>query len=204
MTVPELIFDGIEVEEGDKKGECIICGKQVSNGFLFPFSDNFVGFSALKYGNVLCPKCYAFVRNQNFRKRSFVATKGKVEFLKRDEMKKKILFPPEPPFFMYLTHSHQKQGWIFDLQKVSFSREDYFLSTDFFDGAITVNRLKALAYNGLIEFLREKGISKTEIRTGNFSSKTYIKARKEGFMEKIISAKHKAGMPLWEVLVYVN
>ena len=64
--------------------------------------------------------------------------------------------------------------------------------------------MKALAYNGLIEFLREKGISKTEIRTGNFSSKTYIKARKEGFMEKLISAKHKAGTPLWEVLVYVN
>jgi hypothetical protein len=111
---------------------------------------------------------------------------------------------PEPPFFLYVTQSHQKQGWIGDLNKVSMSKEHFYISTDFTESAIFTSKVEIDDLFKLYDEALEFGLSKTEMSTGVFKITSYQKAEKQGKMELLNRVQEKAHMPLWEVIVYVG
>jgi hypothetical protein len=56
----------------------------------------------------------------------------------------------------------------------------------------------------LITLLLEKKISKAEITTTEFNSKTYQKAKNENFLDLLKEVKKYKREPLWEVVCYVS
>jgi len=200
MTVTEFCIK--EPERGSKQGVCCICGKETKEGHKVPFSDNFTGYSFLIHGDCACPYCWTFFKTQDFRRRSWVATAKEVRFLKRNEVREVMLEPPEPPFFIYVTQSGQRQGWLSALRYISYSRERFFISTDWV-GHFMVDRQLAKQMDNLIWLLRDKKISKTALRTGQYSMKQYRLAIEGGWQDLIEEARRYVKNPLWEVMVYV-
>lgn len=188
--------------EGEIKGTCCVCGKDTERGHKKPFSDNFSGYSYLVFGNCVCPYCYAFFKNQNLRRKSWVVTKEGIVFLKRLDCLQYLLNLPSPPFFFYITKSGQKQGWLSALKIINYSRERFCISTDWV-GHFFVDRKQAELFYELIRVLREKGASKTAIRTGEWTIFAYRKAVEGGYEKMIIEAKKYVKEPLWEVICYV-
>jgi len=201
MYLPELIYPS--KEGGSKEITCVVCGWK-GKGFDFSFSDNFVGWGFMKAGNGLCPSCYQFFKNQDIRKKHFLATTNGIQFLKKEGIRQVLNDLPEPPFFLYITQSHQKQGWIGDLNKVSMSREHFYISTDFTESAIFTSKAEVDTLFKLYDEALELGLSKTEMSTGVFKITSYQKAEKQGKMELLNRVQEKAHMPIWEVIVYVG
>lgn len=187
---------------GDKEGYCCICGDKTQNGHTISFSNNFTGYSFLAHGDCICPRCYAFFKNQDFRKKCWIATQKEILFVGRHECEKYLLSPPEPPFAIYITKSHQRQGWLSGLQYVSFSKEYFYILTDFVDVVVAdLEKIKQLY--SLIQELRGKKISKEQFKSGEFSMYIYKKAIQEGWDKLLTEAKKYIKKPLWEVMLYV-
>lgn len=206
MNLPSLIFkkDYDILKKGILQTTCVCCGENTDAGFTFSFSDNFVGFNRFYYGEGICPICFAFFQDQKYRRSSFIATKESVEFIKNIDFLEKLKTLPEPPFFIYITHTFQKQGWIGDLNKISYSKENFYISTDFFENAIKVNYNEIIKRIEIVKNLLEKKISKAEITTTEFNSKTYQKAKNENFLDLLKEVKKYKREPLWEVVCYVS
>ena len=51
---------------GDKKGRCVICGRETEHGHEIDFSEKFTMWSALQEGEVICEHCYTMARNQDY------------------------------------------------------------------------------------------------------------------------------------------
>ena len=201
MTIPELCIKS--PKPGDQKGFCCVCGKETDVGYKFSLSENFTGFSYLKFGNLLCPYCYTFMKNQNFRKRCWLVTEKEIVFLKKSECLPHILNPPEIPFAFYITKSFKKQGFLSGLQYVNFNWDRYYILTDFAD-IVFVELEIAKEMDSLIKFLREKKVSKNQLITGDYGMFSYKKAINGGWEDKIEKSKKYAREPLWEVLCYVE
>jgi len=187
---------------GNKRGYCCICGEKTNKGHDVPFSNNFTGYSFLTHGDCVCPYCFTFFKNQNFRKKCWIATEKEVLFLKRQECEKYLLFPPDPPFAIYITQSHQRQGWLSGLQFVSFEKERFYILTDFVD-VVFANLEWIKKIHFLIEKLRERKVGKEQLRAGEFSMYIYKKAIQQGWDDLLEEAKKYAKQPLWEVMLYV-
>lgn len=188
---------------GDKQGKCVLCGIETTAGNEINFSDNFTGYSYLCYGDVLCEYCYGFVKNQQFRYHSWIASKGDIKFLQRNECLDYIINPPDPPFAFYITLTNKKQGWLeYYRQAVNYSKNRYVLLTDF-AGVVFVELEEAKKMNDIVVFLREKKMPKAQLLQGEFSISLYKKAIEEGWEEYIVEARKNTKKPLWEVIVNV-
>jgi len=201
MIVTELVIRSPEI--GDKSGYCCVCGKETNNGFDLPFSNSFTGYSYLKNGGVTCEYCYHFFRNQNYRKKSWFATEESVVFLKREEVLETLLREKPVPFFLYVTKSYQKQGWLDSLQRINFDNVHFYVSTDWL-GSFLVNQSDVKTYHNLICRLRENKVSKSEIIRGELTMKNSRLAMEKGWYFLIESAKPFIRNPLWELLAYVS
>lgn len=190
-------------EQGSLTGTCCVCGKPTQTGFKRPFSEKFVGYAYLHFGNCLCPHCYAFFKDQTFRLKSWVATSQDVMFLTREACLQTLLDPPTPPFAIYLTQSMQRQGWLGGLHCVNYDRDKFYLLTDF-AGQVLIARKEAEQINTLIQTLRTKKISKEQLLSGKFKMYTYQKALEEGWQNLLEAVRPYIKTPLWEVIVYVN
>ncbi len=188
--------------EGNIQGICCICGKETGKGHKVPFSDSFTGYSFLIHGDCACPHCWTFFKTRDFRFKSWVANSDGVRFLKRLDIRVVILFPPEPPFFLYITQSGQRQGWLSALKLINYSRDTFIISTDW-AGHFMADREIAFAMDILIWRLREKKISKTALRTGGYTMKQTRLAIEGGWHDLIETARGYMKTPLWEVMVYV-
>ena len=203
-AISYLLPDSFVQGKGEAKGTCILCGAETIEGFPVEFSSTFTAFSQLAYGDVFCPKCNAFFRNQDFRRRSWILTKEQVEFAKRDRILEFLLLTEKPlPFVAYITSTGQKQGWLQGFRYVNFSKQRYFIHTDFV-GCVFTEQSQLLEMSKLLRILREKKVSKTELLTGEFSMHTYRKSIEQGFEMQLREAKEYVSQPIWEVLVYVH
>lgn len=178
---------------GDKKGRCIICGRETERGHRVDFSEKFTMWPALEEGDVICEYCYTMARNQDYRRKSWVADRNGVRFLKRGEILPTLLEPPEPPFTIFLTKSGKKQGFLLLANRVSYSRDRYFIA--FEDQLIFVDRSLLKRMVEVARKARELGFSKTELLQGPKTSRW----QHEELCEEILSF---LGNPLWEVVVY--
>jgi hypothetical protein len=166
------------------------------------FSDNFTAYNFLREGDCICEHCYTLLRNQEFRRRSFVLSKEGVRFLSRLECREVLLSPPEPPFFIYITQSGQRQGWLSAMQCVSYSRERFWVSTDFV-GHFLANLEELRRMDELISELRRGGVSKNSLRSGTLSAAEYRKLFEKNLTQLWDMAREYVKTPSWEVLCYV-
>jgi len=186
-----------------KRGyKCCWCGIYDAE-YDLPFSDNFVGYPYLKEERKgLCKYCYAFVSEQKFRKRSWIATEGKVDFVKQKEAYSYLFNPDDNAWFVHITSSGQKQSWLNAIHSVNFSKQRFAVSFEKYDSPIFFTRSHLLAMSEVAKKLREQKITKTEMKCGEFKPKTYEKAIDGDFENLLSEAKEYACTPQWEVVVY--
>jgi CRISPR type IV-associated protein Csf1 len=179
-------------KEGDMEGKCIICGRFTTKGNKIDFSDNFTNWHLLEEGEVICEQCYNMVRDQNHRRKSWVATREGIEFLKRDQFIPIMLNPPEPPFVIYFTKSGKKQGFLKLIDKVNYSKNKFWVAYE--DDLIFVDKNILLEMVELAREARELGFTKGELENGAFTHNW----KHRTICEKIEQFK---GNSLWRLVV---
>jgi CRISPR type IV-associated protein Csf1 len=183
-------------EYGDIEGSCIVCGRITDEGLEIDYSSNFTKWNLLEAGNCICPNCYELTRNQDYRRSMWISTKEGITKFKKDDMLGYILNPPEPPFGMYLTRTWQKQGFFKLINKVNYSRHHYFTALDMQVIRVDLDEAKKMAELG--ETLRDEGITKEELETGEFRPHRY----KDISLQLIEQVKEFANQKLWRLIVY--
>jgi hypothetical protein len=187
---------------GDLEGVCVLCGRHTKSGHTIEFSEKFTSYNLLREGNCICEYCYTLLRNQEFRRRSFVLSREGVRFLSRSECREVLLSPPDPPFFIYITQSGQRQGWLSAMQCVSYSRERFWVSTDFV-GHFLANLRELRRMDELIFELRKVGVSKNSLRNGTLSAAEYRKLLEKNLTHLWDATRDYVKTPSWEVMCYV-
>ena len=153
---------------GGKRGYCMICWRYTEEG-MEPgriFKDTFTEYNKImRFGDVVCPYCAAILETQDYRRRSWVMARDGVRFLKgKDEIADVLTEPPEPPFFIYLTMTGKKHGWIALAWTVAFSRDRYPVSVD--GEVVWIDRKTLREYLARARELRGAGAAKTELMAG--------------------------------------
>ena len=209
----------ITVETGDLEGVCCICGKHTTTGLKKKFKTNFTAANYLNNaGTVLCPECNYLVQNgDEYRRSMFLLTEHEFRKFKKAEMKDVIFNLPDEPFYLYLTRTWQKNGAIRLNEAYNTSNTGvvrFLVDYDIIEGELSVME----AYCKCIKYLRDLGISKTALETGEFtnyqfnqiigslcgargSGKAIAVERARKVVKKI---KKLAGNPVWDLCVYME
>jgi len=199
-----LILNDKNLNIGSISGICSLCSTPTNQGLPLSFPNNFQGYSYLdKLGRCLCPPCNYFLSNQNFTKKSWIASKEGIRFLERTECQDIILSPPLPPFFIYISRLGQYQGWLNALEVVNYKREEFIISTDW-AGKFYLKRNTAIELCALYIQLRKLKISKSALRTGYLRPAEYYQITKNS-AEHLIQELHAwKSTPIWETIVYIS
>ncbi|RLJ04212.1 MAG: hypothetical protein DRP08_02250 [Candidatus Aenigmatarchaeota archaeon] len=202
MTLSQLVIK--RPLKGSIKGTCVWCGLETKEGHKIKVSDNFTGWSYFGHGNCMCPYCYSFFCNQNFRRRSWFATEKETRFIKRNEVLGILLEPPQLPWFLYIVKNGQKQGWLSCIHKVNFTHDVFYIAYEPFEQPVMTTRRQVEQLSFLIERLRALKISKAEIQKGEFKMKTWERAIKGNYDGLLRVALKEMKTPIWEVLCHVS
>jgi len=186
---------------GELEGVCVLCSRYTKSGHAIEFSEKFTSYNLLNEGDCICEYCFTLVRNQEFRRKSFVLSKEGVRFLPRAECREVLLAPPTPPFFIYITQTGQRQGWLSAMQCVSYSRERFWVSTDFV-GHFLANLQELKRMDELISELRKAGVSKNSLRSGTLSAVEYRKLLEKSLTHLWDEVRDYVKTPSWEVMCY--
>lgn len=150
-------------------------------------------------GDVVCPECNHIYTDRIY-KNAWVSTESEFRELKRADIKQVLLFPPEPPFVIYITQTWKTQGWLNLINRVQESKTNYIIGFDY--SLILVNTVKLEEHCTLIASIIERKITKTELQTGQFKAKSYEKL---GYnFELIEKLKLLVGNPLWNLAIFVS
>lgn len=207
MTLCELLLKAAKVEppKGEIKGTCVVCSRETEEGVSLKdcVSGNFTGWSYFFSGNCMCPECAFLFSDQTFRRKSWVASLQEFKVFKNDEAKQILFNPPEPPFFIHVAKVGQKQTWLSCIHRVAHNPHKYFFSHEKYDVPILFEQHKAEIYIQTIAEAMAKGLTKTELTTGEFSTKTWQKAIEGGYRDFLREVSKFKGDILWEVMVDV-
>lgn len=206
----QMLCDCLDItpEQGDLSGKCCICGKDTTTGFKKKFSGNFTCADYISEGNVICPECHYLVKNSNeYRRTMFLLTEDELIKFKKKEAKDIVVNLPDKPFYIYLTKTWQKIGWIRmnDVYNEGNAGGIKFLV----DYDIVQTDLKTLTDTmEFIKRLRELKIPKTVLETGELEMHHYRKLTAEfdktvarNYLKKI---KNNAGNPIWDLALYLE
>lgn len=207
MTLGKLLLEATKGEmlKGNIKGICVVCSNETEQGLPLKecVSDNFTGWSYFFAGNCMCPECAFLFSDQTFRRKSWVASLQEFKVFKNDEAQQILFNPPEPPFFIHIAKTGQKQTWLTCIHRVAYNPHKYFFSHEKYDVPILFERNKAEMYTHIIAEAMARGLTKTELTTGEFSTKTWQKAIEGGYRDFLREVSKFKGDILWEVLVDV-
>lgn len=153
---------GITPDPGVLTGSCILCGLDTECGHKAELKDTFTAYDLIQGGSCICPECWHVYNEQMYRKRAWVVTPSEFTEIKKNMMKEILIYPPAPPFVIYLTQTWKKQGWLNLINRVQESRTNYVIGLDY--ELIEVNTEKLEEYCNLISEILEKKIMKTELR----------------------------------------
>ena len=187
---------------GDKQGTCCLCGKKTNKGFKKKFGANFTAGPEVSMGTVICEYCHPLIKMSNELRRSmWLITPNELKKFKKAEAKEIVLNLPDEPFFLYLTNTWQKVGWVKMCNMVNHRKDglicccvDY--DTYFVELEVIQDLFK------LVEKLRELKIPKSELESGELSMHHYKKL--ENPRETSGKLKNYAGNPVWKLCVYLN
>ena len=188
---------------GSERGVCVVCCGWTERGHLPRFKSSFTSYNYLKGGDVVCEYCYILFNDPQIRKNSWVATREGLHVLTRDQILDTILHPPKPPFYLYVTWSRRKYGYLqADVTRVSRSRERYWLAHEQYDSAIPVDASTAHRMASMARAMRAAGLPKSELASMNLSTRNMERLAKAGALWRYEQASAWKGYPLWEVIVY--
>lgn len=151
----------------------------------------------------MCPHCWAVFDNASYRRKSWIATSNNFLHIKRQEAIDYLLNPPQPPWYLYISTSGQKQGWLTAIHKVNHGRENFWLSIESQEQPIRTSIRETGSLYEIVKGLMLLKIPKGEMMTGQFSAKSWEKAIKNNTEQLLRSAQKQAKKPIWEVMVYV-
>jgi hypothetical protein len=207
MHLSELlaVATGSDIGKGDIAGICVVCGAETECGIPLKkvVSDNFTGWNCFFAGNCTCPECAFIFSDQTFRRKSWVASSSGFKTFKNDEACSILFSPPDPPFFIHIAKLGQKQTWLRCLHNVANSTNKYWFSHEGYDIPILFEKDKAVSYLDTALSALGLGITKTELRTGEFKLKTWREAYEKGYQDFLRSIRSLKNNLLWEVIVDV-
>jgi len=169
----------ITPETGEISGECCICKKHTETGFKKKFSGNFTCADYISTGEVICPECQYLVKNSNeYRRTMFLLTEDELIKFKKKEAKDIVFNLPNKPFYIYLTKTWQKIGWI-RMNEVYNTSNDGIINflIDYDIIHTSMDTLKKHYDN--IHILRELKIPKTVLETGKLEMHHFNKIKEE-------------------------
>ena len=210
MIFSEMLCKALDItpEQGDLEGDCCICKKHTENGFKKKFSGNFTCAEYISNGDVICPKCYYLVKNSNeYRRTMFLLTEKELIKFKKKEAKDMVKNLPNEPFYIYLTKTWQKIGWI-RMNEVyntdNQSEINFLIDYDI----VRTNTADLYDMMDFIKQLRDLKIPKAVLETGNLEMHHYRKLTAEfgNIAARIILNKVKmnANGPVWDLALYLE
>jgi len=124
-------------------------------------------------------------------------TRDGVTHLLKDPLAK-LLNPPKPPFWIYLTKAKRKHGWIRIIDKPALNRDRFQIA--FEEQLVLVNREYLAQSVKNVRDLRQLKIPKAELLSGQLSPRSM--SRLLDHAQSIMSIlQHLKGDPLWEIAV---
>lgn len=210
MIFSEMLCKALDItpEQGDLEGDCCICKKHTTTGFKKKFSGNFTCADYISNGDVICPKCYYLVKNSNeYRRTMFLLTEKELIKFKKKEAKDMVKNLPNEPFYIYLTKTWQKIGWI-RMNEVyntdNQSEINFLIDYDI----VRTNTADLYDMMDFIKQLRDLKIPKAVLETGNLEMHHYRKlTAKFGNQaaRKILNkVKMNANGPVWDLALYLE
>lgn len=210
MIFSEMLCKALEItpDLGELEGTCCICKKHTENGFKKRFSSNFTCADYISNGDVICPKCYYLVKNSNeYRRTMFLLTEDELIKFKKKEAKDMVKNLPNEPFYIYLTKTWQKIGWI-RMNEVyntdNQSEINFLIDYDI----VRTNTADLYDMMDFIKQLRDLKIPKAVLETGNLEMHHYRKlTAKFGNQaaRKILNkVKMNANNPIWDLALYLE
>lgn len=210
MIFSEMLCKALEItpDLGELEGTCCICKKHTENGFKKKFSGTFTCADYISNGDVICPKCYYLVKNSNeYRRTMFLLTEKELIKFKKKEAKEIVLNLPNEPFYIYLTKTWQKIGWI-RMNEVyntdNQSEINFLIDYDI----VRTNTAELYDMMDFIKQLRDLKIPKAVLETGNLEMHHYRKLITEfgnQAARKILNKiKMNANSPVWDLALYLE
>ena len=210
MIFSEMLCKTLEItpDLGELEGDCCICQKHTTTGFKKKFSGTFTCADYISHGEVICPECQYLVKNSNeYRRTMFLLTEDELIKFKKKEAKEIVLNLPNKPFYIYLTKTWQKIGWIRmnEVYNENNKGEINFL----IDYDIVRVNLDTLSETmEFIKQLRDLKIPKTVLETGQLEMHHYRKLTAEfgNIAARIIlnNVKRNANNPIWDLALYLE
>ena len=210
MIFSEMLCKTLDItpEQGDLEGDCCICQKHTTTGFKKKFSGNFTCADYISHGEVICPECNYLVKNSNeYRRTMFLLTEKELIKFKKKEAKEIVLNLPNEPFYIYLTKTWQKIGWI-RMNEVyntdNQSEINFLIDYDI----VRTNTADLYDMMDFIKQLRDLKIPKAVLETGNLEMHHYRKLTAEygnQAARKILNKiKMNANNPIWDLALYLE
>ena len=210
MNFSEMLCKTLEIapELGDLEGDCCICQKHTTTGFKKKFSGNFTCADYVSHGEVICPECNYLVKNSNeYRRTMFLLTEKELIKFKKKEAKEIVLNLPNKPFYIYLTKTWQKIGWIRMNEVYNENNKgeiNFLIDYDI----VRVNLDTLTETMKFIKRLRDLKIPKTVLETGQLEMHHYRKLTAEfgNIAARIIlnNIKKNANNPIWDLALYLE
>ena len=210
MIFSEMLCKALDItpEQGDLEGDCCICKKHTENGFKKKFSGNLTCADYISNGDVICPKCYYLVKNSNeYRRTMFLLTEKELIKFKKKEAKDMVKNLPNEPFYIYLTKTWQKIGWIRMNEvynKDNQSEINFLIDYDI----VRTNTADLYDMMDFIKQLRDLKIPKAVLETGNLEMHHYRKLTAEfgnQAARKILNkVKMNANGSVWDLALYLE
>lgn len=210
MIFSEMLCKTLDItpEQGDLEGYCCICKKHTENGFKKKFSGNFTCADYISNGDVICHKCYYLVKNSNeYRRTMFLLTEDELIKFKKKEAKDIVLNLPNKPFYIYLTKTWQKIGWIRMNEVYNQDNQNEINFLIDYD-IVRVNLDTLTETMKFIKKLRDLKIPKTVLETGQLEMHHYRKLTSE-FDNNVARSyikmiKNNANNPIWDLALYLE
>lgn len=210
MTFSEMLCKTLNItpEIGELEGTCCICKKHTTTGFKKKFSGNFTCADYISNGDVICKECNYLVKNSNeYRRTMFLLTEDELIKFKKKEAKDIVFNLPNQPFYIYLTKTWQKIGWIRmnEVYNQNNQNEINFL-IDYDIVSVNLKTLKEIC--DFIKKLRDIKIPKTVLENGNLEIHHYRKLNQEFGRNParifINFIKDNIGNPIWDLALYLE
>ena len=201
-TLSHLICSArhIEPEQGSITGTCVYCGLPTDHGHKFVPTGQFTTYQLILGGSCICPECNVMKLSQDYRRSMWAVNPDEFITFKPAEAKHNLQNPLEPPFVMYFTQTWKKQGWPGIVNRVNTDKEYFIVGYDY--ELVLVEAKKRDEYLDFAQELLDKGISKSEISTGELKAKSYEKINYD--LNVIDQLKELSRDPLWDLCVYVT
>ena len=210
MIFSEMLCKTLEItpEQGELEGTCCICQKHTTTGFKKKFSGTFTCADYISHGEVICPECQYLVKNSNeYRRTMFLLTEDELIKFKKKEAKEIVLNLPNKPFYIYLTKTWQKIGWIRMNEVYNENNKgeiNFLIDYDI----VRVNLDTLTETMEFIKRLRDLKIPKTVLETGQLEMHHYRKLTAEFgniAARKILNiVKKNANNPIWDLALYLE